>query len=72
MTTDLKTQLIEEGKNFVAYTLVVDVATDTIDMAELAIFICGVYSSLFIMEEVLDIKSMHKTTKGKDLFEKLC
>ncbi|XP_029656397.1 general transcription factor II-I repeat domain-containing protein 2A-like [Octopus sinensis] len=72
MATDLKTQLIEKGKDFVAHSLAVDETTDTIDAAQLAIFIHEVDCNLFIMEEILDIKSMHRTTTGKDLFEKKC
>ncbi len=69
MTTDLETQLIERGKDFVAYSLAVDESTDTTDPAQLAIFIRGVDSILCITEEILDIKSMHGTTTGKDIFE---
>lgn len=72
MATDLKTQLIERGKNFVAYSLAVDESTDMTDTAQLAIFIRGVDSSLCVTEEILDIKSMHGTTTGKDIFENIC
>ncbi|CAI9726800.1 Hypothetical predicted protein [Octopus vulgaris] len=70
MATDLKIQLIEKGKKFVAYSVAVDETIDTTDTAQLAIFICGLDSDLFSVEEILDIKSMHGTTTGKDLFEK--
>uniref|UniRef100_A0A0L8FLU3 Uncharacterized protein n=1 Tax=Octopus bimaculoides TaxID=37653 RepID=A0A0L8FLU3_OCTBM len=69
MATDLKTQLIEKGKDFVVYSLTVDETTDMTDRAQQAIFIRGVDSNLFVMEEILDIKSMHGTTE-KDFFEK--
>ena len=69
MATDLKTQLIERRKDFVAYSLAVDKSTDMTDTAQLAILNLGVDSSLCVKEEVLDIKSMHGTTKGKDTFE---
>uniref|UniRef100_A0A0L8GQ03 Uncharacterized protein n=1 Tax=Octopus bimaculoides TaxID=37653 RepID=A0A0L8GQ03_OCTBM len=52
------------------FTDIDDETTDKTDTAQLAIFICGVDSNLFVMEEILDIKSMHETTTGKDLFEK--
>ncbi|CAI9728794.1 Hypothetical predicted protein [Octopus vulgaris] len=71
MATDLKTQLIEKGKDFVACSLVMGDTTDTIDTAQLAIFICEVDSNLFIMEEILDIKLMPRTTTGKEHFEKI-
>lgn len=72
MATYVKTQLIEKGKDFVAYSLAVDESTDTTDTAQLAIFISGVYSSLNVTEEILDMKSMHGTTTGKDIFDNVC
>ncbi|KAM4620367.1 general transcription factor II-I repeat domain-containing protein 2 [Polymixia lowei] len=69
MATDLKTQLIERGKDFVAYSLAVGESTDA---AQLAVFIRGVDSGLCVTEEILDIKAMHGATKGKDIFEKVC
>lgn len=60
MATDLRTQLCERSKNFIAYSLAVDESTDMMDIAQLAIFIRG--------EEILNIKSMHGTTTGKDIF----
>uniref|UniRef100_A0A668UY73 DUF4371 domain-containing protein n=1 Tax=Oreochromis aureus TaxID=47969 RepID=A0A668UY73_OREAU len=53
MATDLRTQLCERSKNFIAYSLAVDESTDMMDIAQLAIFIRG--------EEILNIKSMHGT-----------
>uniref|UniRef100_A0A669FB93 DUF4371 domain-containing protein n=1 Tax=Oreochromis niloticus TaxID=8128 RepID=A0A669FB93_ORENI len=64
MATDLRTQLCERSKNFIAYSLAVDESTDMMDIAQLTIFIRG--------EEILDIKSMHGTTTGKDIFENVC
>uniref|UniRef100_A0A0L8FTL2 Uncharacterized protein n=1 Tax=Octopus bimaculoides TaxID=37653 RepID=A0A0L8FTL2_OCTBM len=72
MATDLKTQLIEKGKDFLTYSLAVDETTDMTDMAHLAILILGVDSNFFVIEEILYIKSMHETTTGKDHFEKIC
>ncbi|CAH8664509.1 unnamed protein product [Dicrocoelium dendriticum] len=61
MATDVKTWLIEKGKDFVAYSIAVD----------LAIFIRGVDSTFNVTEETLYIKSMHRTT-GKDIFDTVC
>ena len=69
MATDLNTQSTERGKDFVAYSLAVDESTDTTDTAHLTIFIRGVDSSLCLTEEILDIKLIDGTTKGKDIFE---
>ena len=52
MATDVKTQLIEKGKDFVAYSLAVDESSDTTDTAQLGIFIRGVDSSLNVTEEI--------------------
>ncbi|CAI9723337.1 Hypothetical predicted protein [Octopus vulgaris] len=71
MATDLKTESIEKGKDLFPYSLV-DETTDTTGTAHLVIFLRGVDSNLFIMEEILDIKLIHGTTAGKDLFEKIC
>ncbi|XP_015743109.2 general transcription factor II-I repeat domain-containing protein 2A-like [Python bivittatus] len=72
MATDLRTQLSERSKDFFAYSLAVDESTDMTDTAQLAIFICGVDSNLRVTEEIMDIKSMHGTTTGKDIFENVC
>ncbi|XP_065098135.1 general transcription factor II-I repeat domain-containing protein 2-like [Paramisgurnus dabryanus] len=71
LATDLQEQLIERGKDFIAYSLAVDESTDATDTAQLAIFIRGVDSSLCVTEELLGIKSMHGTTTGKDIFEEV-
>ncbi|KAM3616675.1 uncharacterized protein V6R79_021542 [Siganus canaliculatus] len=72
MATDLRTQLTERSKDFIAYSLAVDESTDVTDTVQLAIFIRGVDSDLSVTEEILDIKSMHGTTTGKDIFENVC
>ncbi|XP_039206569.1 general transcription factor II-I repeat domain-containing protein 2A-like [Crotalus tigris] len=69
LATDLQRQLVEKGKEFIAYSFAVDESTDISDTAQLTIFIRGVDSSLCIMEELLAIESMHATTTGKDIFE---
>uniref|UniRef100_A0A8C5S0G8 Uncharacterized protein n=1 Tax=Laticauda laticaudata TaxID=8630 RepID=A0A8C5S0G8_LATLA len=62
-------QLVERGKDFIAYSLAVDESIDISGMAQLTIFIRGVDSALCITEELLEMKSIHGTTTGKDLFE---
>ncbi|CAI9716823.1 Hypothetical predicted protein [Octopus vulgaris] len=68
--TDVKTQLIEKGRDFAAYSLAVDESNDTM---KAMIFIRGVDSSLNVTEEIiLDMKSMHETTTWKDIFDNVC
>ncbi|XP_026582004.1 general transcription factor II-I repeat domain-containing protein 2-like [Pseudonaja textilis] len=69
LATDLQMQLFERGKNFIAYSLAVDLSADITGMAQLTIFIRGVDSSLCVTEELLDMRSMHGNTTGKDIFE---
>ena len=71
LSTNLKEQLVGKGKDFIAYSLAVDESTDTSDIAQLSIFICGVDSSLSITEELLALRPMHGTTTGQDLYEEV-
>ncbi|KAL3992366.1 KRAB domain-containing zinc finger protein [Sarotherodon galilaeus] len=71
LSTNLKEQLVEKGKDFIAYSLAVDESTDTTDIAQLSIFIRGVYSSLTVTEEFLALRPMHGTTTGQDLYEEV-
>lgn len=72
MATDLRIQLSERSKDFVAYSLAADESTDIMNTAKLAIFLCGVDSNLHVTEELSDIKSMHGTMTGKYTFENVC
>lgn len=71
LATNLQEQLVEKGKDFVAYSLAVDESSDISDTAHLSIFVRGVDSNLCVTEELLGIKSMHSTTTGKDIFEEV-
>ncbi|KAL4009366.1 hypothetical protein ACER0C_003218 [Sarotherodon galilaeus] len=71
LTTNLKEQLVEKGKDFIAYSPAVDDSTDTTDIAQLSIFIRGVDSSLTETEEFLALRPMHGMTTGQDLYEEV-
>ena len=71
LATNLFDQLMEKGKDSVAFSLAVDESSDTSDTDQLAVFICGVESNLCVMEELLGLKSMHGPTTGKDIFEEV-
>src|SRR4029434_1497648 len=71
LATDLQQQLMGKGKDLIAYSLAVDESSGTSDTAQLSIFIRGVDSTLYVVDERLGFKSMHDTTTGKDVFEEV-
>lgn len=48
-----------------------DENSDRSDTAQLSVFICGVDSNLCVSKEYLGLKSMHGTTRGKEIFEEI-
>lgn len=71
LATNLYDQLLEKGKDFVAFSLAVDDSSDASDTAQLSVFIRGVDSNMCVTEELLGLKSMHGTTTGKEIFEEV-
>lgn len=69
LATNLYDQLMEKGKDFVAFSLAVDESSDASHTAQLSVFIRGVDSNLCVTEELLGFKSMHGTTK--EVFEEV-
>ncbi|KAK1877189.1 General transcription factor II-I repeat domain containing protein 2, partial [Dissostichus eleginoides] len=66
---NLATQLAEETRSYIAFSLAVDESTDNTDTAQLSIFIRGVKSDPSVTEEQLDAAAMHGTTTGRDIFD---
>lgn len=66
MATDLRSQLTERSKDFIALSLA------AASPGLLAIFIHGVDFNLWVTEEILGIKSMHATMTGNNIFENVC
>jgi len=71
LATSLYDQLLEKGKDFVAFSLAVDESSNTSITAQLPVFIQGVDSNLSVTEEFLGLKSTHGTTTGKEIFEEV-
>lgn len=71
LASDLQMQLKVKAKEFVAFSLAADESTDRTDTAQLSVFIRGVDSQLSVTEELLDVKSIHGTTTGQDIFEQV-
>ncbi|KAL2083019.1 hypothetical protein ACEWY4_020792 [Coilia grayii] len=68
LSGDLKSQLKEKVKSFIAFSIALDESTDVTDVAQLAIFIRGVDASLNITEEFVSVVPMTDTTTANDVF----
>ena len=71
MSNNLATVLKETVSEFEHYSVALDESTDRTNTAQLAIFVRGVSKDFKVTEELLDLKSLHSTTRGVDVFEKL-
>lgn len=68
LASDLQIQLKCKAKEFVLYSLAADESTDRTDTVQLAIFIRGVDAQFSFTEERLDLKVIHGTTTGQEIF----
>jgi hypothetical protein len=71
MSENLKQQSIEISQQFKVYSLALDESIDIKDISQLSIFVRGVNEKFEIKEELLRIKPIYGTTKGKDIFDSL-
>uniref|UniRef100_A0A8C3IDC5 Uncharacterized protein n=1 Tax=Chrysemys picta bellii TaxID=8478 RepID=A0A8C3IDC5_CHRPI len=71
LADNVQKQLIQMGKGFEAFSIVLDESTDVSDTAQCAVFIRGVDCNLNITEELLDLIPLKGTTTGRDIFQGL-
>uniref|UniRef100_A0A9J7YGI0 Uncharacterized protein n=1 Tax=Cyprinus carpio carpio TaxID=630221 RepID=A0A9J7YGI0_CYPCA len=68
LSADLDSQLKRKVESFLAFSVAIDESTDITDVAQLAIFICGVDETLTVTEEFLELVPMTDTTTAEDIF----
>lgn len=68
LSRNLECQLKEKIKEFTHFSLAVDESTDTVDTAQLAVFIRGVNSNFEICEELLKCVPLTGTTTANDIY----
>ena len=71
MGQDIEDNLKKSAKKFVNFSVCLDEATDIKNTAQLVIFFRGFTSDFQIDENLLSLESMHETTRGEDLLQKL-
>ena len=71
MSQDIEDNLKKRAEKFVNFSLCLDKTTDIKNTVQLAIFFRGVTSDFQIDETLLSLESMHETTRGEDLHQKL-
>ena len=60
-------QMIKKGRDFVVYSLAVDESSDTTDTVQLALFICGVNSTLKVYRRNTGCEIHARDNSGKRL-----
>ncbi len=65
LSANLKEQVTDKVPTFDFYSIACVDSTDSTDAAQLLIFLRGVDSDFCISEELLDMKSLRRTTTGK-------
>ena len=68
LSQNLVLQLKEKIKEFTNFSLAVDESTDTVDTAQLAVFIRGINSNFEITEELLKCVPLTGTTTANDIY----
>ena len=68
LSQNLALQLNEKIKKFASFSLTIDESTDTVDTAQLAVFIRGINSNFEITEELLQCVPLAGTTTANDIY----
>lgn len=71
LSVDLYSQLKNKVKDFIAFSVAIDGSTDIPDVAQLAIFICGVDDTLTVTERLVEMVPMSGATTSDDIFTAL-
>ena len=71
ISANLDSQLKKKVMTFVAFSVALDESTDISDVAQQAIFICGVDETLSVTEEFLGLVPMIDTITANDIFNSL-
>ena len=71
MGQDIEGNLKRRAETFVYFSVCLDETTDIKNTAQLAIFFRGITSDFHIEDNLLSLESMHGTTRGEDLLQKL-
>ena len=71
MGQDIEDNLKKRAEKFVNFSVCLDETTDIKNTAQVAIFFRGVTLDFQTDENLLSLESMHETTRGEDLLQKL-
>jgi len=71
ISANLDSQLKKKVMTFVVFSVALDESTDISDVAQQAIFICGVDETLSVTEEFLGLVPMIDTITANDIFNSL-
>ena len=68
LAADIKEQSKECNEDLDYFSIAVDESTDSSDTAQLALFVRGINSDFVVSERFLQLKPLHGTTTGLDIF----
>ena len=71
MSEDVKTQHQDCFNNLQYFSIAIDKSTDTTNIAQLAIIVCGVASNFNIVQDFVELVPLKGTTTGEDILKAL-